>query len=120
MLGVAVLPHRNTSPIDSLLPLSSNFQLLTLSFFTATFIYSFSLRNSGDIMGEIGLLLAEARDELSKLAKELATRKYTDGELFKEVEGMLGHFGALIMKMSAKGLINEEVAEELLQLKEAK
>ena len=71
-------------------------------------------------MGEIGLLLADMGKDLGKLAKELATRKCTDGELFTEVEGIGGHFGALVMKMRIKGLIEPEVAEELMQLEGAK
>ena len=71
-------------------------------------------------MGGIGLLMADIGRDLGKLANELATRKYTDGRFFSEIEEMLGHFGALVMKMRAKGLIEPEVAEELMQLEGAK
>ena len=64
--------------------------------------------------------MADMGKDLGKLAKELATRKYTDGELFREIEGIGGHFGALVVKMRLKGLLDDEVAEELMQLESAK
>ena len=72
-------------------------------------------------MGE----LAESTKELDKALDKVAKRSIEKGlgedkEYFSKIRALFGNFGWILMDLRVRGLIEPEVAEELLQLRKAK
>jgi hypothetical protein len=68
-------------------------------------------------MGELAETLRALAKDLDELAKKSLAKGLTDKEYFSKIEGLYDEFGGLVMRLRARGLIEPEVAEELLQLK---
>jgi hypothetical protein len=70
-------------------------------------------------MGELAEILRSLAKDLDELIKKSVEKGlHEDKEYFSQIRGLYRYFGSILMDLRAKGLIEKEVAEELLQLKE--